>query len=160
MCGADRAETIHIAGYQPDYSLDKYCEELPATGKTILAFDLETPSLRGAPIEIRIVKDPMAPLSESADLDRLTEAYLAPQIYPSGTFYLEHVFKESGQFAIVLAVASPNGEKKTTKLKLSVGQTFRHLTPLVLGGALIAAILFAYWRHGGRRSRPAPASGA
>lgn len=143
------ADAIQISGYQPDFSRDKYCEEFPSTGKIILTFDLESPSMRDEPVEVRIVKDPMTPLSENADLAALTEVYAAPRTYPSGTFSVAHDFKESGHFIGLVTVTQPNGEKKTAQFKFAVGETFLHFAPLILGGVLIAAMVFLYWKHSG-----------
>jgi hypothetical protein len=146
------ADVIQIAGYQPDLSRDKYCEEFPATGRVILSFDLVAPRLRDLPIEIRIVRDPLALLDETADLEPLTEAYLAPRTYKSGTFTLDHSFKDSGHFIGLVTVIEPAGERKIARFEFSVGQTFFNFVPMILGGALVAGLLFVYWRHGARRA--------
>jgi hypothetical protein len=149
------ADAIQISGYQPDFSHDKYCEEFPSTGKIILVFDLEAPSMRDLPIEVRIVKDPMVPLSENADLAALTEAYVAPKAYPSGTLSFEHDFRENGHFIGLVTLTQPNGEKKTAQFNFAVGQTFLHFVPLILGGFLIASMAFLYWKHSGKRPKAA-----
>jgi hypothetical protein len=150
MIGAD---AVQISAYQPDVSQDKYCEELPSTGKTIFVFDLSAPSMRDLPVEIRIVKDPMIPISASADLATLTEAYVAPKIYKNGTISVEHEFEESGHFIALVSLTEENGEKKTARFKFSVGRTFLHFGPLILGGVVIGAALFFYWRHAIRPSK-------
>jgi hypothetical protein len=147
------ADAIQISGYQPDFSRDKYCEEFPSTGTIILTFDLEAPSMRDEPVEVRIIRDPMTPLSEAADLGALTEVYVAPKTYPSGTFSLAHDFKESGHFIGLVTLTQPGGEKKTAQFKFAVGQTFLHFAPLILGGVLIAAMAFLYWRHSAARPK-------
>jgi len=151
-------KTIHIAAYQPEFSLDKFCDDLPATGKTVLAFDFDSPSLRDSPVEIRIVKESMTSLPTGGDLDPLTEAYLAPRTYPNGTLYFEHDFKESGQFIVLITFTQLSGETTTARFKFSVGQPLHRLAPLMVGGALIAFALLFYWRHAGKRSKPAAAA--
>ncbi|HET6378058.1 MAG TPA: hypothetical protein VFG05_07095 [Methylocella sp.] len=148
-----RGGTIQISGYQPD-SLDKYCESFPSTGKAIFAFDFSTPDMRDLPVELRIIKDPMIPLSSDTDLGPLTVAYMAQAVHKSGTFTFEHDFPESGHFIALLTVTEPGGEKKTAEFKFSVGKTFLGLYPLILGGILIAGVLFFYWRHFSRRPKP------
>ncbi|WOJ89113.1 hypothetical protein RZS28_15075 [Methylocapsa polymorpha] len=140
-------ETIHIAAYQPEISFDKFCDDLPVTGKTVLALDFDAPSLRDSPVEIRIVKEPMTRLAARGDLDPLTEAYLAPRTYPNGTLYFEHDFKESGQFIALITFTQLSGETRMAQFKFSVGQPLHRLAPLIVGGALIAAALLFYWRH-------------
>jgi hypothetical protein len=149
------ANAIQISGYQPELSQDKYCEDFPSTGKTILAFDLEAPSMRETPVEVRIIRDPLVPFADNADLGAITEVYVAPRIYPSGTFTIAHDFKEKGHFIGLVTLRQPNGENKTAQFKFAVGQTFLHFAPVVLGGVLIAAMLFLFWKHGGARSRSA-----
>lgn len=149
-------DSIHVAAYQPEVSLEKYCDALPSTGRTILAFDLDAPGLRNIPIEIRIVKEPMVSFIESgAGLQ--SEAYLAPQIYPNGTVSFEHDFKDGGQFLALVTAVRPNGEKTTAQFKFSVGQTFRYWMLLILGGAVIAAVMIVQLKFGRKRSTSAAA---
>jgi hypothetical protein len=152
MIGAD---PVQISAYQPDVSQDKYCEELPSAGKTIFVFDLSAPRMRDLPVEIRIVKDPMIPISASADLANLTAAYVAPKIYKNGTISVEHDFEESGHFIALVSLTEENGEKKTARFKFSVGRTFLHFAPLILAGMVIGAALFFYWRRAIRPSKSA-----
>jgi hypothetical protein len=149
------AGAIQISGYQPDYSQDKYCEEFPSPGKTILVFDLESPSMRERPIEVRIVKDGLGSRSEGVDLAARTEAYIAPRTYPSGTLTLEHDFTENGRFIILMTLTKPNGDKETAQFKFAVGQTLLHYAPVALGGFLIASMLFLFWKHSSGRSKAA-----
>jgi hypothetical protein len=152
MVGAD---AIQIAGYQPD-SREQYCEDFPSAGKVILAFDL-APRMRELPVEVRIIKDPMIPLSASSDLGPLTVAYLPPAVHANGTFSFEHDFEESGHFIALITLTEANGEKRTAEFKFSAGKTFLKLVPLILAGVLIAGLLFFYWRHGaGQRKAAKP----
>ena len=52
-------DMIHITAFQPDKSRSEYCSEIPATGRTIMAFDIETPAFRDLPLELRIIRDPL-----------------------------------------------------------------------------------------------------
>lgn len=144
MLGGD---AIQIGGYLPDVSRDRYCADFPATGRVILSFDLVAPRLRDLPIEVRIIRDPLTPLAEDADLDPLTVAYLAPRAYPSGTFTLDHVFRESGHYIGLVTIVEATGERRSARFAFSVGQTLLSFAPMLLGGALIAGLLFVYWRH-------------
>ncbi|WP_051335380.1 hypothetical protein [Methylocapsa acidiphila] len=151
------AEAVQIAAYQPDYSLDKYCEALPTTGRTILAFDLATNALRDAPIEIKIVKDTLASLGDS---EGSAEAVLPARAYPSGTFYFEHNFKQSGQYIVLMSVARLGGATETAQFKFAVGASVLRLTPVILVVALAAPVLLASWKFGRKRLPPGSRSGA
>jgi hypothetical protein len=138
-------EAIQISGYQPD-AREPYCEDFPSAGKIIFAFDLPS-RMRELPVEVRIIKDPLVPLTAGTDLDPLTEAFLAPAIHKNGTFSLAHDFAESGHYIALITVTEPNGEKSTAQFKFSAGKTFLHLVPLILAGGVIGALLFFYRRH-------------
>lgn len=143
-------DTVQISGYEPEVSQDKYCETFPSTGKIILVFDLAALRMRDLPVEVRIVKDPLIPLSESTDLGPLTEAYLAPAVHKNGTFSLEHGFAQSGHFIALITVTEASGEKRTAQFKFSAGKTLLDFAPLMLGGLVIGAALFFYWRQSAR----------
>jgi hypothetical protein len=145
-------EAIQISGYQQD-SREPYCESFPSAGKIILAFDLP-PRMRQLPVEVRIIKDQLIPLSAGADLGPLTEAYSAPAIHKTGTFSFEHDFAESGHFIALITVTEASGEKRTAQFKFSAGKTFLSLAPLALAGVVIGAALFFYWRYSPRQPKP------
>ena len=42
-------DMIHITSYLPGMSRSEYCEEIPATGKVIMVFDIETVRFRELP---------------------------------------------------------------------------------------------------------------
>jgi hypothetical protein len=144
-------EAIQVSGYEPDVSEEKYCEEFPSAGRIIFAFDLGSPAMRELPVEIRIIKDQALAPSADAGLASVTEAYLPPRIYKSGTINLDHDFKESGQFIALLTLIEPTGEKKTAQFKFSVGRTFFYFVPLIMAALLIGGALFFYWRNSVRR---------
>jgi len=74
-------DMIHITAYQPGKSRSEYCEEIPSTGKTILLFDIENPSYRDLPIEVRFVRDPLTPISSGTDLELITEFHVPAKKY-------------------------------------------------------------------------------
>jgi hypothetical protein len=50
--------TMHFTGYQPDSSKEKeFCEDIPATGRTVVALDYIEEALRPLPTEVRVIKD-------------------------------------------------------------------------------------------------------
>jgi hypothetical protein len=140
-------DMIHITAYQPGKSRSEYCEEIPATGRTILVFDIENPKFRDMPLEVRIIRDPLTPLSTETDLDSLTEVLVPARPYKKGTFNLEHDFKSNGHYIGLVTITKENGEKETSQFKFAVGQTLWLWVPQIAGAVLIAGMVFAYWKH-------------
>ena len=87
-------DMIHITAYQPGKSRSEYCAEIPTSGPTILVFDIENPTFRDMPLELRIIRDPLTPITKGTDLEALTEVHRPATKYVKGTFNLEHDFKE------------------------------------------------------------------
>jgi hypothetical protein len=140
-------DMIHITSYLPGQSRSEYCEQVPATGKLIMAFDIENPRFRDLPIEIRIIRDPLTPISSQTNLDPLTEVHFAPTRYKTGTFSFEHEFKNNGDYIGLVTLTRESGDKETQQFKFSVGETLWLYVPYMLGAVLIGLIVLVYWRH-------------
>ncbi|MBI1867600.1 MAG: hypothetical protein HYS06_04805 [Methylocystis sp.] len=153
-------EMIHITAYQPGASHSEFCEEFPSTGKTILVFDLASPSFRDLPIEVRIIRDPLTPVAAGADLGPLTEVLRPFQTYKTGTFNFEHDFKENGHYIGMVTIQRPNGAKESAQFKFMVGQTlWKYVSPF-LGVILVGLMVAAYWKHNNPGPKVAPAMDA
>jgi hypothetical protein len=140
-------DMIHITAYLPGQSRSEFCEQIPATGKVIMAFDIENPRFRDLPIEIRIIRDPLTPVAAETDLAPLTEAHFPATRYKTGTFSFEHDFKNNGHYIGLVTLTKENGDKETQQFKFSVGETLWLYVPYALGAVLIGLIVLAYWRH-------------
>jgi hypothetical protein len=140
-------DMIHITAYLPGQSRSEFCEQIPATGKVIMAFDIENPRFRDLPIEIRIIRDPLTPVSTEADLAPLTEAHFPATRYKTGTFSFEHDFKNNGHYIGLVTLTKENGEKETQQFRFSVGETLWLYVPYALGAVLIGLMVLAYWKH-------------
>lgn len=140
-------DMIHITATQPDKGRNDYCEEIPSTGLTVMVFDIANPSYRDLPLEVRIIRDPLTPISASTDLEPLTEYLVPAKIYPKGTFAFQHDFKEGGHYIGLVTITRPNGEKETQTWKFQVGETLWSWVPQIAGTILIAGMLLAYWKH-------------
>jgi hypothetical protein len=149
-------DMIHITAYQPGRSRDQYCEQIPSTGKAILTFDIANPSFRDLPIEVRIIRDPLVPISADTDLEPLTEVHLPAKTYKTGTFNFEHDFTNNGHYIGLVTLTKANGEKETQQFKFMVGETLWAYVPQILGAVLIMLMVAAYWRH----SHPQPKAAA
>lgn len=140
-------DMIHIIAYQPGKSREEYCEQFPATGPTVMVFDLETPRFRDLPIDVRIIRDPLVPVQADTNLDPLTEIHIPAQKYGSGTFNFEHDFKKSGDYIGIVTLTKENGQQESAQFRFSVGDSLWLYVPYILGALFIGMVGFAYWRH-------------
>ncbi|MBG0811823.1 hypothetical protein IY145_20960 [Methylosinus sp. H3A] len=140
-------DMIHITAYEAEGARDQYCEHIPIVGRIIFTFDIANPDFRDLPIELRIIHDPLVPVSADTDLEPLTLIHLPPKLYRTGTFNFEHKFTDKGHFIGYVTLTRPNGEKETQQFKFMVGQTLWSYVPQVLGAVLIALMVGVYWRH-------------
>jgi hypothetical protein len=140
-------DMIHITVFQPDKSRSEYCSEIPATGRTIMVFDIETPAFRDLPLELRIIRDPLTPITKDTDLEPLTELHLPAKKYTKGTFSLEHNFANNGHYIGLVTLTRENGQQETEQFKFMVGETLWAWVPQIAGTVLIAGMVFVYWKH-------------
>ncbi len=140
-------DMIHITMFQPDKSRSEYCSEIPAAGRTIMVFDIETPAFRDLPLELRVIRDPLTPVTKDTDLEALTELHLPPTKYTKGTFSVEHNFTSNGHYIGLVTLTRENGQRETEQFKFMVGETLWAWVPQIAGTVLIAGMLFAYWKH-------------
>lgn len=140
-------DMIHITAYQPGKSRSEYCAEIPTSGPTILVFDIENPTFRDMPLELRIIRDPLTPITKGTDLEALTEVYRPATKYTKGTFNLEHDFKNNGHYIGFVTLTRPDGAQETSEFKFTVGETLWAWVPQIAGTVLIAGIVFVYWKH-------------
>ncbi|HXY57176.1 MAG TPA: hypothetical protein VEH76_01215 [Methylocystis sp.] len=140
-------DMIHITSYLPGQSRSEYCEEIPQVGRVIMVFDIENPKFRDLPIDIRIIRDPLTPITEKTDIEALTEVHFPATMYKKGTFTFEHDYQQRGHYIGMVTLTKDNGEKDTQIFKFSVGETLWGWLPYILGAILIALVLAAYWKH-------------
>nr|6CPD_A Chain A, PmoD [Methylocystis sp. ATCC 49242]6CPD_B Chain B, PmoD [Methylocystis sp. ATCC 49242] len=116
-------DMIHITVFQPDKSRSEYCDEIPATGRTIMAFDIENPAFRDLPLELRIIRDPLTPVLPTGEkeLDALTELHLPAKKYSKGTFSVEHNFANNGHYIGLVTLTRESGQQETAQFKFMVG---------------------------------------
>src|SRR5690348_685366 len=78
--------TMHFTGYQPEATQEKeFCEDIPATGRTVVALDYIEEALRPLPTEVRIVRDTGAGAEAGKDgnLDAITILHIPPRSTPT-----------------------------------------------------------------------------
>ncbi len=142
---------MHFTGYQPDATRNKeFCEDIPATGRTVVVLDYMEDALRPLPTEVRIIKD----TGSEQDIQAITVLHLPPKIYPAGSVNFEYNFDKPGKFVGLVTV----GDKHVSRFPFSVGETKIWLPPsymlIALGGsAVIGVIIFAMRGRGKTSSR-------
>ena len=142
---------MHFTGYQPDATRNKeFCEDIPATGRTVVVLDYMEDALRLLPTEVRIIKD----TGSEQDIQAITVLHLPPKIYPAGSVNFEYNFDKPGKFVGLVTV----GDKHVSRFPFSVGETKIWLPPsymlIALGGsAVIGVIIFAMRGRGKTSSR-------
>jgi hypothetical protein len=131
---------MHFTGYQPVSAPElEFCEDIPATGQTIIVLDYLDPKLRDLPVEVRIVRD----VADSSDLDRITVFHMPAALYPRGNLVIDHTFPEPGRFVGIVTVG-----EHVSRFPFAVGTRPRRALLLYAGfGALAAGVgaaLFFY----------------
>ena len=78
--------TMHFTGYQPEATQEKeFCEDIPATGRTVVALDYIEEALRPLPTEVRIIRDTGAQAGAEGNLDASTILHIPAKVYPTGS---------------------------------------------------------------------------
>ena len=141
---------MHFTGYQVrGYGANtEFCEDIPATGNTIIVMDAVDSALRGVPIAIRIVRDMVTGPENEGELDQISVVNLPPKIYPTGSVSLEYSFDQPGRF-VGLVTAGEHGEY-VSRFPFSVGID-RSAYKLYLLLAAILVAVFGLYRYAVRR---------
>ena len=163
-------DLMFFTGYQPQFSRDEFCDDIPSTGQMIVTLDMQESELRDMLTEIRIIKDegnhikmnglPFltdAELGSPQLLDPVTITHVLPKKYPTGTLTFEHSFPETGKFIGIVTVKNDHGQTWVSQFPFSVGQVFGKSIGIYISlvVVLIAAV-FLIWRLGGKQKLVPP----
>jgi hypothetical protein len=108
---------MHFTGYQPTSTQEKqFCEDIPATGETVVVLDYIEQELRGLPTEVRIIKD----TGSENNLDAVTILHLPPKVYPNGSINFTYTFEQPGKFVGIVTVGED--PKYVSRFPFSVGE--------------------------------------
>jgi hypothetical protein len=142
---------MHFTGYQPDNTRNKeFCEDIPATGRTVVVLDYMEDALRPLPTEVRVIKD----TGSEQDLQAITVLHLPAKVYPNGTVNFEYNFDQPGKFVGLVTV----GDKQlhVSRFPFSVGETKIPLPPsyflIALAGVAVIGVVFFALRGRGKTS--------
>ncbi|MCI0465406.1 MAG: hypothetical protein L0Y57_00100 [Beijerinckiaceae bacterium] len=153
-------DTMYFTGYQPQSSRQEFCDDIPETGLTVVALDMQESELRDMLTEVRIIKDlgkhtqlnglPFLTDSELASkelLDPATIFYIAPKKYPTGTLTFQHDFPEVDKFIGIVTVKNEHGQTYVSQFPFSVGVPLgRNLLIYGILGLTVLGAAFGLWR--------------
>ncbi|WP_091138300.1 hypothetical protein [Nitrosospira sp. Nsp14] len=140
--------TMHFTGYQPDSTQEKeFCEDIPATGRTVVALDYIEEALRPLPTEVRIIRDTgpgggQPGPEEQQNLEGITILHVPAKVYPNGSINFEYQFAQPGKF-VGLVTVGEKGEY-VSRFPFSVGEPKGTSPYLIVGIAalVVAAVVF------------------
>ncbi|HXW71184.1 MAG TPA: hypothetical protein VEK34_07085 [Methylocella sp.] len=161
-------DKMFFTGYQPQNSREEFCDDIPNTGQTVVALDMQDTELRSMLTEIRIIKDdgthtringlPVLTDDELASkelIDPVTISYLPARKYPTGTLTFEHTFPENGKFIGIVTVENDHGQKYISQFPFAVGQPVAKTAPLYVALlSLLGFAVYGLWRYGKPRLAP------
>jgi hypothetical protein len=143
---------MHFTGYQPDNTRNKeFCEDIPATGRTVVVLDYMEDALRPLTTEVRVIRD----TGSEQDLQAITVLHLPPKVYPAGSVNFEYTFDQPGKFVGLVTVGGK--QELVSRFPFSVGETKIPLPPRYFmiafaGVAVVGAVLFFALRGRGKTS--------
>jgi hypothetical protein len=144
--------TMHFTGYQPEATQEKeFCEDIPATGRTVVALDYIEEALRPLPTEVRIIRDTgAAAQGKEENLEAITILHIPPKVYPNGSINFEYDFMQPGKFVGLVTVGDKQ-QQHVSRFPFSVGEPKGTSPYLIVGiAAVIGAVVVFFLR--GRKS--------
>ena len=141
---------MHFTGYQPDNTRNKeFCEDIPATGRTVVVLDYMDDALRPLPTEVRVIRD----TGSEQDIQAVTVLHLPAKVYPAGTVNFEYNFDKPGKYIGLVTVGGT--PEHISRFPFSVGEGKMWMPPSYFiiafaGAAVVVMIIFITMR--GRRN--------
>ena len=138
--------TMHFTGYQPESSQEKeFCEDIPNTGRTVVALDYVDEALRPMTTEVRVIRDTGAEPGSEGNLDELTIFHAPPKVYSNGSVTFEHTFPAEGKFVGLVTIKDDNGAEHVSRFPFAVGTGGKSNMPLILGILVVIAGAGAFY---------------
>lgn len=145
--------SMHFSGFQPEKTTtQEFCEDIPATGQTIVVLDYINDELRDMPTEVRIIKD----TGNESDLDAITLLHLPPSVHPTGSLHFEYNFEQQGKY-VGLVTVGDKGQQHVSRFPFSVGMS-NPLYGQIFFALIIVAVGIGFYLYSGRKKKPAPSS--
>jgi len=142
---------MYFNSYQPDNTFDKeFCQDIPATGRTVVVLDYIEHELRALPIEVRVIRD----TGLEQDLQAATVLHMPAKVYPSGSVDIEYNFDQPGKFVGLVTVGDQ--QQHVGRFPFSVGESDRishsmHYIMIVVLVAALGGVAAIYFFQRGRR---------
>ncbi|MDO8437224.1 MAG: hypothetical protein Q7S69_03540 [Nitrosomonadaceae bacterium] len=150
--------TMHFTGYQPDSTQEKeFCEDIPSTGRTVVALDYIEEALRPMPTEIRVIRDAAGDggaSTEGKNLDAVTILHLPPKVYSNGSINFEYNFSQPGKF-VGLVTINDGQKEMVSRFPFSVGEPKKTSPYLIFAIAAIIGAGAVFFLRGRRKSASA-----
>jgi hypothetical protein len=112
-------DIMFFTGYQPQNSRDEFCDDIPTTGQTVVALDMQDSEFRDMLTEIRIIRDEGNHTTMNG-LPFLTDAELGSPQVPAQD--VSHGHPENGKFIGIVTVKNTHGHTYVSQFPFSVGQ--------------------------------------
>jgi hypothetical protein len=153
---------MHFTGYQPEQTgAQEFCEDIPATGLSVIVLDAVDDALRDMPIEVRILRDVknlgngarVADLGAPAEIAAATIAHLPPATHGTGSLTLKYPFTTAGRYIGYVRAEPKTGGPIESVFPFAVGRgsrQWRIYGAVIAGTVALAAGLFALatrWRR-------------
>ena len=146
--------TMHFTGYQPEATQEKeFCEDIPATGRTVVALDYIEEALRPLPTEVRIIRDTGAQAGAEGNLDAITILHIPAKIYPNGSINFEYDFMQPGKFVGLVTVRDK--EEYVSRFPFSVGEPKGTSPYLIVALAALIGAAAVFFLRGRKKSAAA-----
>jgi hypothetical protein len=84
----------------------KYCQEIPATGKTFLTVDLLDRDVRTTPLTLRVVEEEI--LDGRLPKVKYVVTETPPKVYKNGTAEIVADLKQAGHYALMVTIGDQN----------------------------------------------------
>jgi hypothetical protein len=147
--------TMHFTGYQPEATQEKeFCEDIPATGRTVVALDYIEEALRPLPTEVRIIRDTGDPSKEPGNLDTINILHIPAKVYHNGSINFEYDFMQPGKFVGLVTVGDK--QEYVSRFPFSVGEPKGTSPYLIFGIAAVIGAIAVFFL----RARKSPKAGA
>ena len=146
--------TMHFTGYQPEATQEKeFCEDIPATGRTVVALDYIEEALRPLPTEVRIIRDTGAQAGAEGNLDAITILHIPAKVYPNGSINFEYDFMQPGKFVGLVTVRDK--EEYVSRFPFSVGEPKGTSPYLIVAIAALIGAAAVFFLRGRKKSAAA-----
>jgi hypothetical protein len=113
---------LNFNAYQAATGSNRFCDDIPLTGPTVLTIDFVHSELRQMPTEVRLleVESWPAALDGSSDRKALVLQRLPQKTYSSGLIEIDHTFKAPGYFVEVVSIEASGGKKHKLRFPFQV----------------------------------------